>query len=585
MKRILSFLLALVLLAGIFPIPVQAAKGDKLIALTFDDGPHYKYTPQLLDGLKARGVNVTFFMLGQCAQQNLALVQRAYDEGHEIANHSWNHPELTSVSLSEVVSQINDTRAVLDKACGIGTEYLVRPPYGSTNESVRGALGAPAILWSLDTNDWQYGYNYIYNYIVSNAYNGAIILCHDIHANTIPAALDAIDTLKARGYEFVTVSELFRRRGETMRDGVRYYDCKGSADLGPVSKPGITYQAEGNGIRITITSDGAPIYYTLDNGRFTATEAKRYTGSFLLDEPTKVRAVTAYNLNGGRSEEAVLDLKQLPCAAPEIAVAEDLLYLTTATEGAGIYYTLDGTTPTKASALYQGPVKIEPGTVIRAIAGGAMLSTSPETMLYYSPLGNLFSDVLPGKWYVRAIDEMVDRGIMNGVGGYAFDPDGLVTRGMLVTLLYRYSGASLKKGYERTNPFTDVGSKRYYAAAVEWAYRNDIIDGMTKTLFAPDQSVTREQMAKIIDRFLASRGNALPKGEDCRNAFADGSDISRWALKYVNNAVSAGLLKGDQAGNLRPQGNATRAEVSTVLLRMLAYEEAIQPKQPPVEEP
>lgn len=585
MKRILSALLALVLVVTLLPLQANAAQGSKLIALTFDDGPSSRNTAALLDGLKARGVKATFFMLGQNAQYNLDLVRRVYDEGHEVANHTWDHPELTSVSLSEVVRQVQDTSDLLDKACGSGTEYLVRPPYGSSNESVRNTIGSPLILWSLDTNDWQYGSSYVYNYIVSNAYDGAIVLCHDIHASTIPAALDAIDTLKARGYEFVTVSELFRRRGEAMHDGVRYFECEGSTDLGPVTRPVITYRAEGRGVRVTITSAGEPIYYTLNQERFTATNAIRYTGPFLLEEPALLRAVTAYKLNGGRSETAVLDLKELPCAAPEIRVEDGLLTLSTLTEGAQIHYTLDGTTPNMTSKLYEGPAAIAPDTLIRAVAGGAMLTTSGEAVAYYSPLGNLFSDVMPGKWYVDAIDRMVERGIMNGVGGYAFDPEGTVTRGMLVTLLYRYSGETLDEGYERTNPFADVAQERYYAEAVEWAYRNGIVNGMSAKHFAPDQSVTREQMAKIIDCFLTHREHGLPQGESCREEFADGGEISGWALDHVSNVVAAGLLKGDDLGRLNPQKGTTRAEASTVLLRMLDYEESFQPQKPPAEEP
>ena len=120
MKRLLSLLLALVLVLSLLPgVPLraEAKTGGKLLALTFDDGPSSKYTTQLLDGLKERGVPVTFFFLGEMAEDNRAIVRRAYEEGHEIACHTWDHPNLTKCSTSEVKKQIEDTFEELDRAC------------------------------------------------------------------------------------------------------------------------------------------------------------------------------------------------------------------------------------------------------------------------------------------------------------------------------------------------------------------------------------------------------------------------------------------------------------------------------------
>ena len=152
MKRLLSLLLALVLVLSLLPgVPLraEAKTGGKLLALTFDDGPSSKYTKQLLDGLKTRGVPVTFFMLGENAKSNQSIVKRAYEEGHEIACHTWDHPNLTKCSTSEVKKQIEDTFEELDRACGDEADYLVRPPYGSTTEQVRAASDAPLIYWSV----------------------------------------------------------------------------------------------------------------------------------------------------------------------------------------------------------------------------------------------------------------------------------------------------------------------------------------------------------------------------------------------------------------------------------------------------
>ena len=235
MKRILVLLLALALLATLAVAPAQAASGSKLVALTFDDGPG-PHTDRLLDGLKARGVQVTFFMVGTNVENYPDTVARVYREGHQVANHSYDHSDLTDLSDSGVRSQIQRTNALLDLACGKGSTYLVRAPYGSTNARVRAAVGAPLVYWSVDPEDWKYrNAETVKNKIVKDAYDGAIILIHDIHSTSVDGALAAIDIMQSQGYEFVTVRELFRRRGQSMENGTQYYSCKpNGTDLGPV---------------------------------------------------------------------------------------------------------------------------------------------------------------------------------------------------------------------------------------------------------------------------------------------------------------------------------------------------------------
>ena len=199
MKRILSLILAFALVATLFPalpIRAEAATGGKLIAITFDDGPSSRYTAELLDGLAERGVKATFFMLGDMARYNRSLVKRAYEEGHEIASHTWDHPDLTGCTDEQIAAQIEDTFEELDHACGDEADYLVRPPYGSTNARVREQIDCPLIYWSVDSQDWSLlNTDAVRKKIVADAYDGCIILCHDIHRTTIPAALQAIDEL------------------------------------------------------------------------------------------------------------------------------------------------------------------------------------------------------------------------------------------------------------------------------------------------------------------------------------------------------------------------------------------------------
>lgn len=585
MKKMLSLVLAAVLIFTLLPVTARADTGEKLVALTFDDGPNRTLTPKLLDGLKELDVTVTFFMQGCNAENNLSIVQRAYDEGHEVANHTYNHPVLSGQGYSGTQSQVNRTNRILDKVCGTGNKYLLRPPYGDHNSEVRRGAGTALILWSVDTNDWQYrNYSHVYNYIVNNAYDGAIILCHDIHSSTIPAAVDAVRTLKARGYEFVSVSEMFRRKGGTLEAGKVYTEYEEPTLYHKLKAPTVTYQATSKGIFVTLESDdGAPIYYNTDDSRFTP-QSTLYTEPFKVDCPVTIHAVAAFNLNGGRSEVTTATVDVLPCEAPKLSVKDGAFIMETATPGAEIYYTLDGSIPTTGSSVKTGTVFAKPDTLLRAMAGGKNFISSQVVSLYVSPLGNVFADVMPGKWYTETMDQLVSEGMIKGLGNDMYGPDVAITRAQLVELLYRYDGQSVEQGAKRTNTFTDVQDKDWFSASVEWAFVNGIVDGYPEGDFRPKNNVTRQEMAKIIAGFLAYRGNELPAGGDCREQFKDGSKIGTWALDYMNAVVGAGLIQGDTVGNVLPGDTATRAQFATILLRMRELEEKMELEREEAEE-
>lgn len=271
------------------------SKGGKLIALTFDDGPG-PYTRRLLEGLAKRGVKATFFMLGQQAENYDVTAGLVRDAGHQIASHTYDHPQLSKKTDSQVTWQISHTADILNGITGYGTHYLVRPPYGDYNSRVLSLLDNPAILWSVDPLDWKYrNADTVCTNIVDGAFDGAIVLAHDIHSTTVDGVLMAIDKLQAKGYEFVTVNELFRRRGVTLEKGHTYSSCKPTGtDLGPVSVPTVT---EAGG-QVTISADkGTTIYYTLD-GSSPLASGKVYTGPFAAKSGQTVRAVAAYNRNG-----------------------------------------------------------------------------------------------------------------------------------------------------------------------------------------------------------------------------------------------------------------------------------------------
>jgi peptidoglycan/xylan/chitin deacetylase (PgdA/CDA1 family) len=179
------------------------------VALTFDDGPG-DYTAALLDGLAARGVHATFFVLGSQVVKYPDVVARMAAEGHTIGNHSWLHPKLTNLSVEEAGWQIDATTDAVQQITGTAPT-LVRPPYGASNDTVLAVLAArgdASILWSVDTEDWRNRDAGITTQRALATAPGAIILMHDIHPSTIQAVPGIIDQLQAAGYTLVTVPEL-----------------------------------------------------------------------------------------------------------------------------------------------------------------------------------------------------------------------------------------------------------------------------------------------------------------------------------------------------------------------------------------
>jgi peptidoglycan/xylan/chitin deacetylase (PgdA/CDA1 family) len=182
------------------------------IAMTFDDGPNDKLTPKLLDLLAAHHIKATFFVLGELVQTYPEIVQRAAREGHEIGNHSWSHPNLAKLSDAGVRQQLQKTDDAIKAATG-ARPTLMRPPYGNLSERqkrwVHSDFGYKIILWDVDPLDWKRpGPKIVCSRIVKDTRAGSIVLSHDIHPGTIEAMPATLEQLEAKGFKFVTVSEL-----------------------------------------------------------------------------------------------------------------------------------------------------------------------------------------------------------------------------------------------------------------------------------------------------------------------------------------------------------------------------------------
>lgn len=234
-------LLAVLVVAGLMQMPPadvhssselkmnipESVPGEKLVCLTFDDGPHPEHTGVLLDGLKQRGVKATFFLVG--AQINYApgLVQRIAGEGHQIGIHTLEHIQVDGLAREEFEWQVEGLRRLLYSMLGEQDLWL-RPPYGSLDDNVLAWADSPVVLWSVDPEDWKdEDARRIAGHIINNVRDGDIILMHDIYPSSVEAALMAVDTLQERGYRFVTVRELLESRGYEPAPGQVYRRAPG----------------------------------------------------------------------------------------------------------------------------------------------------------------------------------------------------------------------------------------------------------------------------------------------------------------------------------------------------------------------
>lgn len=199
--------------------PVSSAVIDPsrpMIALTFDDGPKTSVTSRILDSLKANGGRATFFMVGSNVNANAGVIKRMVEEGSEVANHTHDHKYISKISTEAIISQLGTTNQKIQAICGV-SPVLMRPPGGYVDAkslSVVGNMGMSAIMWSIDTRDWQHrDAQRTIDTVLSQVKDGDIILMHDIYSTTADAAVVLIPELTARGYQLVTVSELAAYRG------------------------------------------------------------------------------------------------------------------------------------------------------------------------------------------------------------------------------------------------------------------------------------------------------------------------------------------------------------------------------------
>lgn len=283
-RRVLTLCLTLALCLSLtstaFAASAYDRPGQKLAALTFDDGPSAQ-SAQILDVLARHEAKATFFMNSHSYQRYADQIRRMVREGHQIGNHTLNHPELSKCSDALIRQEVGGMAQALTQVTGLAgtgdTGFYLRPPFGSMNKGAAAVAGVPVIMWSVDSMDWSHkSVSHLVNQVGSEIRNGDIILVHET-VKTTAQGLDALLTkLESRGFELVTVEELFWRRGITPQAGQIYYHAKNTGvDLCPRA----LYWDES---RLDTHWAWESISYVREHGLMTGNEYGEFTPQFPL---------------------------------------------------------------------------------------------------------------------------------------------------------------------------------------------------------------------------------------------------------------------------------------------------------------
>lgn len=209
--------------------PEKPVVTKPMIAITYDDGPHPQNTLKILDILNKYNAKATFFMLGENVERNKWIPKKVVEQGSQIGTHSWNHPNLNKLSENDILFQISNSSKLIEEASGKEVKVF-RPPYGNANQMVRNIArkeNKAIILWNIDTEDWKSkDSKKVAEHVLDNVKEGDIVLMHDIYPSTVEASEEIVRELTNRGYELVTVSELFENKGKKLEFGEKYYCFK-----------------------------------------------------------------------------------------------------------------------------------------------------------------------------------------------------------------------------------------------------------------------------------------------------------------------------------------------------------------------
>ena len=202
---------------------IHASEPEKLVALTFDDGPSGRFTRALLQGLQERDVQATFLLCGYRMEQYPTLTRQIMAAGHEIGLHGYSHKAMNRMTQCQIATELEKTLALLPESCPVA---FLRPPGGQTSAATQAAAkakGLSLLSWSVDPRDWAVRDPVaVETAVLDEVQNGDVILLHDMSDSSVDAALAIVDRLKSKGYRFVTASELARLQGVTPVPGMLY---------------------------------------------------------------------------------------------------------------------------------------------------------------------------------------------------------------------------------------------------------------------------------------------------------------------------------------------------------------------------
>ena len=396
-------------------------------------------------------------------------------------------------------------------------------------------------------------------------------------SNTSVATVDATGEVTAIGAGTATITV-------TTEDGNKTATCAVTVTAATVSVTGVTlsqneahlyYNRTPNTLTLTATvapdnatdktvtwTSSNPSVATVENGVVTAVACG-----------TAVITATAADGSGASASCTVTVSSYLPPANPNYRITVE------ATQGGTV--TADPTAAKAGTTVTLTPVPdrgYQVGTVAVTDRFGdpvAVTENADGTYTFTMPNGQVtvtvtfaeaplpFPDVTEGDWFYDAVRCAYETGLMDGVGDSLFAPNSETTRAQLATILYRLEGEPEVSG---TSGFSDVAAGIWYTDAVAWAAENGIVNGTTDTTFAPGEDITREQLVTVLYRYAEAKGYDVSTRADL-SAYPDADQIQSYAAESVAWAVAEGLIQGFEDNTLRPAGNATRAQIATILMR------------------
>lgn len=460
-KLVLGLILLFVTVFAFNPTSADAASSQfitkanttqKVVALTFDDGADGANINSILNTLDDYDVKATFFLTGTGLNDHPADIKKIADQGHQLGNHSYSHPDFTKLTAAQMKSELDRTEALAKQVTGKSTKPIFRAPYGYTNSAVLKAAGEAGythtIQWNIDTVDWKgTPKNEMTDKVVSNIVPGSIVLMHtgEGAAGTPVALPDIIQELEALDYEFVTMAELLSLHNEP------------PAEIIYVVKPGDTLSSIAQKYNTTVT---------------------------------KLRELNDLSSSSILSVGQILFIKAHPFTDITNHWAEDEIAKLTQ---AGI---IKGRTSTTF---------VPGGKVTRAEF--ATLVTRAYGLQRFASGEEPFADVKEGSWYEPYVDAASSTGIINGYdtgSSLVFRPNQDITReemaAMMVRAEERQSGSELSKASLTFSDKEKIGS--WAEEEVAKAVGADLIMGYPDGSFKPKGSATRAESAAVFYRAL-----------------------------------------------------------------------------------